>query len=95
MTYIYSINRVYTSFLNSSECAFGDKFDLLPLSENLPADFRKCVEEMLAAMRRAKRIADITIANFEVIKKQKELKEAENKLKDLESSDPKNQVSAN
>lgn len=94
MTYIYRINSVYTSFLNSSECAFGDNFDLLPLSENLPVDFRKCVEEMLAAMRRAKRIADITIANFEVARIQKELKEAENKLATLESSETSNTQSA-
>lgn len=95
MSSYYDIYSVYSSFKKSAESAFGLNWDVLPLSEEIPANFRQCVEEALAAMRRAKRIADLVIANNIVAEKQKELKEAENNLKNLESSDPKNQVSAN
>ena len=92
-SYCY-ICDVYSDFRDSARSAFSIGWDRLPLSESLPAEFRKCVEEALSAMRRAKRIADIEIAKNEVEKKQKELKEAENDLKNLESSDPKIQESA-
>lgn len=95
MTSYSDVYSVYSSLKKSAECAFGIDWDSLPLSEKMPGTFRQCVEEALAAMRRAKRIADLVIANNIVTEKQKELKEAENKLKNLESSDPKNQVSAN
>lgn len=91
----YDIYSVYSSLKKSAECAFGIDWEILPLNEKMPANFRENVEKMLAAMRRAKRIADLVIANNIVAEKQKELKEAENNLKNLESSDPKNQVSAN
>lgn len=94
MTSYYDTYSIYSSLRKSAESAFGIDWERLPLSENLPADFRKCVEEALAAMRRAKRISDVVIAKKEVAKKQKELKEAENNLKSVESSDPKNQVNA-
>lgn len=87
MAKFYDVYSVYQRFANSSRDAFGYEWDRLPLSENLPADFRKCVEEALYAMRQAKRISDIEIAKNEVAKKQKELKEVENKLANLESSD--------
>ena len=85
MANFYDVYSEYQRFANSSRDAFGYEWDHLPLSEKLPANFRKCVEEALSAMRRAKRISDIVIAKNEVAKKQADLKKAESELKDLEN----------
>ena len=85
MASYYDTYSVYSSLRKSAERAFDIAWDRLPLSERLPVDFRKCVEEALSAMRRAKRISDIVIAKNEVAKKQADLKKAESELKDLEN----------
>ena len=85
----------YRKFRNSTYSAFGPYWEGDLESEKLPEIFRNCIQEMVSAMKRATRIANIVIANNIVAEKQKELEEAKRKLANFESPDLRNTESVN
>lgn len=84
----------YRKFRNSARSAFGPYWEGDLESEKLPEIFRNCIQEMVSAMKRATRIANIVSAKDSVEIKQKELEEAKRKLANFESTDLRNTESA-
>lgn len=89
------LESLYRKFRNSAYRAFGPYWEGDQESEKLPEIFRNCIQEMISAMKRATRIANIVSAKDSVEIKQKELEEAKRKLANFESSDLRNTESAN